>query len=864
MYKKPPKTGEYILGKILRSQNKYDVLGDFEEIYNDIYEKRGLRRASIWYFFQILKSFPFAVFNKIYWSLIMFRNCMKIAFRNLKRNKIYSFINITGLAAGFSCSFLILLYVIHEYSYDTYHKNSDRIYRIIRKQTPKNGETSFRSSVPFSLAASIGNNFPEVERIARLRYDFWEISVRKDDNYIREHSFYLADNELFDILSMPMLKGGSPEQLNDPFSVVLTEEMAQKYFGEQNPVGKILPVMRNAEKTDLTVTGVIRNFPENSTVRADFIGYFTEDLGGPQLEGPPLPKYCQTFVLLSENTEPEKFERKLLDIPEARAYLEEGVEIEFQLQRITDIYLHSSDILGQMIQGNVKNIYLFSLLAFLILIIAAINYIILSTACSMSRAREMGMRIVAGAERKAIVKQVLGESVFLSFVTLPLALLFTKLILPLTSVFFGINIVADNFGNAKFIIGILSITVFIGLFSGSYLAFSAAAFNPVDILRDKITKGRNLAFFRKLMVTVQLIIFITLIICTAVIRNQIQFANELDLGFNKENLVYIRFPVNLDFSGKFDAFKNEVKIHPNVLAVTRANGSPVTNYYLRDFIPKAGKPDEVTDVINLSGDFDYIETFEFKLKEGRTFSKNFSTDVNAALLNETAVRELEIKNPIGKKIKGRFHTWNVIGIVKDFNFRSVHSKIPPMIISMHSRQTRLILIRIQPGDIQSALSFIETKWKEFAPHTPFEYNFIEEEYRKYYNDDTRFGKALTSYSMLAVLIASLGLFGLSFFTAQQRTKEIGIRKVLGAKITDILKLITKEFFILAVIANIIAWPAAYVIMSKWLDNFAYRITITIVSFVTAGILSIVIVLCTVTFNALKTAKTKPVDSLKYE
>jgi len=793
----------------------------------------------------------------------MFKHYIKLAARNLQRHKIFSIINIAGLAVALASAFLILLYVLHEFSFDRFHKNADRIFRVVVSLDHSVQGDSASASVSFSLGPKLKQDFPEVKNAARIRRDFWPIMVKQGNEFIREQSFFLADKELFEILTLPFLYGDPDQVLNHPSGVIITKKTAKKYFKVKNPVGRILTIRKNQQQIDLKVTGVLQDFPENSTLSADFIGFFSEELGGPRLEGPPLPKLCNTYLLIHPGIDIPALEKKIAGMKAARDYISKEAKVKLALQPLTDVYLRSAFIRSDLPQGNISNIYLFSIIGFLILLIAGINYVILSTARSASRSLEIGIRKVVGAQKTNLMRQILSESVLVSFLALPFSLVLVELCLPLANSLLEKSMRIDYLHNWHYITGLFGITLVVGLISGCYLAFYLSGFRPVDVLKSRSSSGIQKSYFRKVFIVVQLIIFIALITSTLIIAKQIHFAQNKDIGFEKKNLMLINLPNDQSFLKHYQTFKKAILDYPDVRLVSAANGSPITGIHTKEFIPIPDDPGNIVTFVNLSGDIDYFKVFSFSLKEGRSFSSKFSTDSSAALINETGVSALGLKKPLGSKVKGKSNTWRIIGVVKDFHFSSIHSKIPPTVISLQKRP-RMMVVKINDRNTKKTLNFIENQWKKITLQAPFEFSFFDDEYNNLYRHDRQFGSTIYVFTFLAIFIAAMGLFGLSLFIAKQKVKEIGIRKVMGASTRNIIMLISREFIILVIFANIIAWPVAYFTMRKWLENFAYRTNITAWVFMSTAVFSLFIVFSTLVLNALRAAHSDPVTALRYE
>lgn len=784
----------------------------------------------------------------------------KIAFRNITRSKIVSIISIAGYAAGLTSALLILLYVLNETGYDRYHKNRDNIYRVLINYAGS-WETPL---APYVLAPAMKNSFPEILSITRINW--LSADVKKGEEFISDVRFRSADYGIFKIFTFPFLEGDPESALIDPFSVVISRSVEKEYFNNQDALGKVLTIQLWGEEIQLTVTGVMDIIPANSTFQADFIvptdlaaRYWSRRLNYKDLIINWQASFGQTFVLLPENYKPSELEKKLPVFE--KTYVPEGLGMTFHLQPLMSMYLRSSHLVNNfVIHGDIRRVYIFSLTGLIILVIASINYIILSTARSSTRSKEIGIRKVLGAGKNNLVKQILGESVITAFISLPVALLLAHLLLPSVNQLFREQLVVHYAENWQYIAGLILLTLFVGLISGSYLAFYLSSFRPVEVLKSKINTGITRSVFQKALIIIQLIVLIVLILGTGIIYRQIHYALHADMGLNKEGLVIIRYDDD-NFRKRYESFKDEISKNPGIVNVSGAMFSPPYNGGMEWEVARMDDPDQMVKVEGLAVDFNYIETFGFRLKDGRTFSKEFGSDSSAIMLNETAVDQLGLVDPVGKMIDNH----PIIGVIEDFHLHSFHKEIRPMIINiMDFKYARDVVVRIKPENISETVAFLGEKWKEFAPDLPFNYIFFDDALEELYSEEQRFGKIISLFTLLAVFIGSIGLFGLSLFIGEQRVKEIGIRKVFGSSVSRIVNLILKEYILMVLIANVIAWPIGYFIMNKWLQNFAYHIKIDFWLYIVAAALSMFIVLATMSFQTLKAAHTNPAEILKYE
>lgn len=800
----------------------------------------------------------------------MLKHYLKITIRNILRNKVYSFINIIGLSIGLAGSFFILLYVLGETGYDRYHKKRNRIFRVLSEYTDWEATTPETS---LKLAPALADNFPEIEKIARI-YRFKHTSVKSGNEFIEEKNFQCADAEIFDIFTLPFLIGDPESALEDPFSVVLTEKMSSKYFANRNPMGEILTVLCREELINLTITGILKDIPKKSTFKADFITpifqareelrrYF-EKGGFSAPEGWGDAWYTIYLTLLNEN---QAFDLKKKFPEFEKKNLPEYLQLQFDLQPLKDIYFHSSDYINNVTpQGNIKNVLLFSIIGFLILFVAGINFIILTTAKSILRSKEIGIRKVVGANINSIIKQVLTESILYSCFALLTAITLVHIFLPFINQLFNRELAVNYVENWQFTLGILLITLSIAVISGTYVVFFLSRYQPIDVFRSKLNTGITRLYFQRFLITVQLIIFCTLIICSGIIYRQIYFAQNLEMGFNNENLVII-YGLNNELNKKFNVFANEINKHPSIVNIS-AISSPGLPTEMQEWYPVFIKHDPSKKVLvdNLWVHYNFIETLEIQMLEGRTFSREFSDDMyDHILINETGIRALEIDDPIGYEIDtGEGEIATVVGVFKDFHAETVHEKIQPLIIELYPEYVDECIIRIIPDNIPEIISFLKNKWEEFAPDIPFNYKFMNDIIEELYGKERKFGQIITVFTLLTILIASLGLFGLTLFITEQKKQEIGIRKTFGASVITMIIFITKDFLILVLIGNMIAWPVAWYLMDRWLQNFAYRTPFEAWIFIITGILSLIIVFLTMSLQTFKAASTNPVEVLKYE
>ena len=846
-----PKIAARILERMIDPNVRYSAAGDFEERFNAIAEERGLLRARLFYWSQILILFPSFFNNQIYWSAEMIKNYFKVALRNIKKIKFYSFVNILGLAIGLACCFLIFLYAQYEFGYDRFHENADQIYRVTT--IGRQAQISQRTVAP--LAPALLNDFPEVQNAVRIKRTS-SILHRKEKSFV-EQNIYMADPSFFEIFHFPLIKGNSKTVLSSPHSMVLTEKMAEKYFGYDDPIGQTLTL---ENKYDFEITGIAKDTPPNSHLNFDFLVRF--DFVNEYSNFNYLDHWGAwnffTYIVLQKDFPPSEFEEKTpAFIKKYRGERDSNLQ-GFRLQPLTKINLETN--------GKLKYIYFFSAIAVIILTLACINFMNLSVARSSTRVREIGIRKVIGASRHQLIKQFLGESIILTFLALPLAFFFLQMSLPSFNALLKTQLQSDYFQNFSSVFGIFGITLLVSFISGSYPALYLSAFQPVQSLKGEIKSLSGASRLRSLLVIFQFSISIILIISTIAIYQQMKFIQNRNLGFNKDFIVNV--PIyEKELKQKIEPLKLEILQNPSILSATVSSFFP-GSHFNQSVDWEGRKEDEDLTMAWYSVDHDFINTFEMEITGGRDFSRDFLSDIQSAyILNEAAVKTFGWENAIGKQFMVMRYGYTmgvVIGVMKDFHFDSLHNEIRPLALVLDPKDGDRFSFKIASKNIAKTLSFIEKKFKELAPNVPFRYTFVDDEIAELYMEEERQSKLINTFSVLAIFIACLGLLGLTSFSINRRTKEIGVRKVLGASVSTIVALFTKEFTKLVLLANIIAWPVAYYAMNKWLQNFAYRIDIGWRLFLLSAMLALFIALLTISFHAIRAAIANPVDSLRYE
>ena len=863
---KPPKLAEKILC-ILSFSKKIGILGDTEEEYRMIRSEKGRFKADVWYVWQIFRPLPFFIRSNIYWSATMLKNYLIIALRNIKRNKVYSVINMLGLATGMACCILITIYIQFEFSYDRYHPNADRIYRVmINMKDPIQERTQFVGS-PAGLVPVLTENFPEVVTAAAIKAE--SSLVKYKDIFFGERRFYYADPEIFKIFYLPLVKGDPKTALEKPYSILISQEIASRYFEKEEPLGKTLHV---DNRHDFMIAGVFQDILENSHFHCDFLASISshfQNIGRERATGWNNFGY-KTYILFHEMADLSEFSRKINEY--CRKFIPaetlQKIVDDLWIQPLADIHFYNQALGELETNADIRNIFLFSAISFCILLIACFNYMNLATARSAFRTREVGLRKVVGAQRRQIINQFMGESLTTALFSFGISLLLVRIFLPMFSSYINRPLSFSQLSGLSEVFILIGIIVIVGIFSGVYPALVLSSFQPVNIFRGMWSKrSKGSFYFRNSLVVLQFIASIILIICSVVTYQQLRYIRNKDLGFNRNHILIIS---GWGLRPSFESVKHELLQNPHVLDITHANGMHWNLGYVC-FCQWQGKDEDENLITHgISVGYNFIDFYDLEIVEGRNFSREFSTDnENAYILNETAVRAIGWENPLGKKffIDGEREKGVVVGVVKDFHFASLHLAIQPLAIDLSPFEPfnyDWISLKISPQDVSDTLSFLEQKWQVYSPDYPINYFFLDGSLDRLYRTEQRLGQIFSRFTAIAVFLACLGLFGLAMFTAEQRTKEIGIRKVLGASVPSVLMLLSREFIKWVFVANLIAWPIGYYIMHRWLQSFAYKTHIGWLVIALAAALSLGIALLTVSFQSIKSATANPVDSLRYE
>ncbi|NIM11052.1 MAG: FtsX-like permease family protein [Candidatus Aminicenantes bacterium] len=790
----------------------------------------------------------------------MFKNYFKVAFRSLLRHKGHSFINITCLSIGIAACLLILLWVQDELSYDRYHENADRIYRVVY-QLEVDGQIRQRPKTPLPLAPTLVNEFPWIQKAVRLGKANFLIKCK--DKPFREEILF-TDPNIFEVFTFHLVIGNPDTALNDPRSILISEDMRKKYFGEENPIGQIITLEKNH---NYIITGVFNNIPRNSHFKFNFIssifGYRKDYFNEWGVSN------FWTYLLVADDSPLSIFEEKMPQFVEKYRgkELRDMYRMTYLLQPLTKIHLYSH-LRGEIEEnGDIVTVYILSAVALFILLIACLNYINLATARFTNRAKEAGLRRVLGAAPAQLIKQFLGESFLSALVALPLAILLAELFLPLFNSLSGKPLAFHYFNNLFILAGMVGIISVVGLLSGILPALFIMAFHPTDALRGIIKTGPVITLLRRSLVVFQFSISIIFIICMMIVSHQLHYTKTRKLGLNKENIVNIAVNHNEEARRIYETIKHEFLQHPNIIAVSASGFTPGRAPWNNNYWYKGISPTEYRMIGCLPVDYDFIETLDINVVEGRGFSRNFPSDEKSTfMINKAALKEFGWETAVGKylNVSNDWKQGTIVGVVDDFHFNSLHNKVEPLVLYIDPPGYDFFSVRITPGDIQGILNFLENKWHELVPGESFLYSFLEDDYDRLYKTEFRLKKILTVVTLLELFIACLGLLGLAAFSVEKRVKEIGIRKVFGASVQRIVFLLSKEFTVWVLVSNIIAWPIAWYAMKQWLQNFAYRIDILPWTFLLAGLITLIIALLTIIYKTVRAAAANPVETLRYE
>jgi putative ABC transport system permease protein len=810
-------------------------------------------------------------------GVIMFRNYIKTAFRSLKKNKGFTAINVLGLALGLAVCLLIVFYVIDELSYDRYNDKADRIYRV-NNEIKFGGSDATYATSPAPFAAAAESEFPDIEHAVRFRQN-GGLSIKKDGQNIQEHHVIYADPAIFSVFTFPMISGDPISALKEPYTIVITESIANKYFGSTNVLGKTLV---NNENVNYKITGVIKDLPKQSHIQEDiFVSMISLADSKDQSW---LNNNFQTYILLKPGTDINAFEKRLKQMVKEHIdpqmqnvvhmsyddFEKAGNYIRMSTMPLKEIHLKSNfqAELGQ--NGNIQFVYIFSAIALFILLIACVNFMNLSTARSANRAREVGVRKVLGSARKHLIAQFLAESIIVTMVATVFALIIAWALLPVFNQMSGKELNFTIHSLTWLIPTVILIILVIGCLAGSYPAFFLSGFQPIEVLKGKLAAGFKGGALRSFLVVFQFSISIFLIIGTLVIYNQLKYIQNKDLGYSRSHVLVVKNLYGLGKQAK--AFKDEIKQMPDVADATLSGYTPTSDYKNSNTIFQTPTLD-TKNALNSQMwyvDEDYIKTLGIKLIAGRDFSKQMLTDSSAIILNETAAKRLGYKDPLNRMLYVPMDqqakvvkAYRIIGVMKDFNFNSLRENVSQLTLVMGEERGALN-IRVKTSNMPAFISQVENKWKQMNPNQQFDYSFMDQDFDATYRTEQRMGKIFVSFTSLAIIIACLGLFGLAAYAAEQRTKEIGIRKVLGAGVSTIVAMLSIDFIKLVIISIVIAAPLAWFAMQYWLQGFAYRQNIQWWIIAVSGFGAIIIAFVTISFQSVKAALINPIKSLRSE
>ncbi|MFN2457938.1 MAG: ABC transporter permease [Chitinophagaceae bacterium] len=822
----------------------------------------------------------------------MFKNYIKISWRNILRNKVSSFINISGLTVAVTCVLLIVLYVQDELSFDKFFNKSERIYQV-NIEGNFGGTEFLAGTTPPPAGAALASTFPEIETYTRIFYPGDEV-VRYAENkstqsFFTEKKVLGADSNFLQLFNYKMLEGNPATCLLENNSVVITTPIAKKYFGTTSVIGKTL--LFGDDRQPFIVSGVLDEIPSQSTLRFDMLRPMASYAAVNRFSWSWVWLQVSTFIKLRDNVPNDvaaiqKLEAKFPPMIKQHAanafrrigqpmdeFEKKGGKYKLHLQPLTDIHLHSAGVGTRFITiSDIKYVYVFSIVALFLIILACVNFMNLSTAQSTKRAKEVGIRKVLGSFRKDLIKQFLAEALLYSCIAAILAFALTLALLKPFNRLAEKDLSIYSLLDSNIWLYLLGLILVIGLLAGSYPAFYLTSFKPINVLKGKLFKSGGNHFVRNGLVVFQFTISTALIICTIVVFQQLKYTRSKDLGLNKENVIVIANTKRLQ--NKEESFRQEIASMPEIANASIASGVPTQYLFMDGYVPIPANNEQLAKDINLPSfivDYDFIPALQLRIVKGRNFSKDFA-DSSFVIVNESCVKEIGWKEPIGQYLQypgNNNQLFKVIGVVKDFNFQSFRDAVSSFALFHSSSKTydwgnSYVIAKTKPGNISETLGKLEAKWKSFTADTPFDYSFLDEEFDALYKTDKRMGLVFNLFTILAIFVACLGLFGLAVYTAEKRTKEIGIRKVLGASVQSIVAMFSKDFLKLVVIASVIAFPLAWWYMNKWLQDFAYRINVQWWAFPLAGVIAILIAFLTISFQAIKAAVSNPVKNLRTE
>lgn len=787
----------------------------------------------------------------------MIKNYLVVAFRNIFRNKLFSTVNILGLAFGMCSALLIFLWVNDELNYDHFHTKIDRLYRVMENQQYTDGRLYTFSSTPGPMAPYIKEKFPEIELATRFTWNANNLFQNKEKSFYEEGRY--ADQDFIEMFSFDLEKGDVKTALKTKNSIVISKKMAEKYFGNEDPIGKLLTMNM---QDPFTVTGVLKDIPKNSSLQFQYLipfQYFwdenkswLDDWGNNNI---------RTFIMLKEKTDAAAFQKKFED--EIKLH-EEDTNVKLFIQPYGDMYLHSEFENGVLVGGRIDYVRIFFIVAIFVLVIACINFMNLSTAQATKRAKEVGLRKVIGAVPRQLFRQFMGESFVTVFISAAVAVLAALLLIPIFNEITG-KALSLNLLDFKILMIFMVIVLFTAIVAGSYPSIFISEFKPVEVLKGQLKSGRRAGVFRKALVVVQFSLSIILIISTAVVFRQMSFMENRNIGFDRENVFYAW--MEGDVNKNFETVRNRLMESPGIESVTASAQLPIDIGNSTSSLVWEGKdPNERILFSNITVDADFVQTLKMEMVEGRPFDRNQISDTSNYIVNEKAAEKFNFKSgtTAGQELTMWDRKGKIIGVVKDFNFGSLHNPIDPLILMVKPEWLSCMLVRAKPNETEAAIKSLESIWKEYAPGYPFRYSFLNQDWENFYRAESQRGKVFNTLAVLSIFISCLGLFGLSAFSAERRTKELGIRKVLGASVPKLVQLMNKEFAVLVLIASCIGCPIGWYIMNEWLQGYAYHVDVGVITLAVAAGVCLLIAVGTVSYHSLRVASTDPVKSLRYE
>jgi len=840
----PPRFSEWILYHLLEKEEREFIIGDLREIYGQVWYSSGNLKAKIWYWGQIIRSIRPFIFNLIYWRICMFTNYLKLAMRHMRRHWGYSLINILGLAIGMACCILIFLWVQHESSYDRFHEKADDLYLIT-----VSGERGTWTSSPWALVPTLKNDFPEI--LKGSWYGVFPLLARYEHKSFFEEAA-LVGSEFLDMFTFPFVRGNPEYAFKNLNSVVLTERAAARYFGNEDPIGKVIQF---ENQVDLAVTGVIEDIPSNSHMEFDLLVSPIPFIGEPRTRTWSMD--VSSYVLLPSQADPVEVESKISEII-IKYDRRTNTKYYVGLFPVKKIHLYS--FFGT---DPIVYVYVFSAIAVIVLLIACINFMNLTTARSSIRINEIGIRKVCGGDRKDLIKQFLGESMGLALIALIGAVVLVYFLLPGFNSLAAKQLEFNILNNGTLLAGLVLLAVFVGLVAGSYPALYFSSFQPDRVLKNTFQTGSSRNGLRKTLIVTQFTASILLIIATATIYKQIQYIRSKDLGFSKDQILVVRARQQL--RANYNIVKERLLANPDVLHVSAASSIPLSIGNNNPVYWEGRGSDSYVSMNFVCVDYDYFETFDMEMGYGRSFSREYPTDQENYIINEAALKLTGYQDPIGKMFSMWEDEGTIVGVVKDFHGTSLHNDIRPIVFVMYQNLPYSNwFIKIRGSSIAESMDFVKKTIAAVVPGYPVEPEFLDEHFQRQYINEDRLGKILTSFTGLAIFISCLGLFGLAAFMAARRSKEIAIRKVLGASIWSVMRILSREFIVLIVLANIIAWPLGLFVMSRWMRNFSYHTSIGLGVFIAAGTVALAIALLTVSYQTFRAATANPADRLRNE